>query len=431
MFRLILKNIWSRRGKHAWLFIELILVSIIAWKLIDHTTVLLYDASLPMGYDTDRLVKIDVGTLPESHKDYSTESADSAARMNSLWAFLAKVRALDGVAAATASGRYSFMGHPNINTGYRSLNLTDSIEKPISGQQFWIGTDFFNTIGITPASTSSLSVLSDAGLQPGDMIFTESYARRFSPSGNIPGGKVFRSYSGDTVMYNVVAVSKDVRRKPTDRSYDLAFIAAAPEAYDNFTCVARLKPGVDMYEFMRELRIKAPRELRAGNYMVKTVAPYSKVFENMMHQGGHTTEYTRGIALTVFFMLNILLGVVGSFYLQTRRRISEIGVHRAFGATQGNVLAMLIGEALVLGSCAFVVAELLYLQYAHAAGLSYGLICNTGTGVADTWVSSFGIHFALISVIVYVLLMACVLAGTYFPARKAAHINPIDALRNE
>ena len=321
MFRLILKNIWSRRGKHAWLFIELILVSIIAWKLIDHTTVLLYDASLPMGYDTDRLVKIDVGTLPESHKDYSTESADSAARMNSLWAFLAKVRALDGVAAATASGRYSFMGHPNINTGYRSLNLTDSIEKPISGQQFWIGTDFFNTIGITPASTSSLSVLSDAGLQPGDMIFTESYARRFSPSGNIPGGKVFRSYSGDTVMYNVVAVSKDVRRKPTDRSYDLAFIAAAPEAYDNFTCVARLKPGVDMYEFMRELRIKAPRELRAGNYMVKTVAPYSKVFENMMHQGGHTTEYTRGIALTVFFMLNILLGVVGSFYLQTRRRI--------------------------------------------------------------------------------------------------------------
>ena len=92
---------------------------------------------------------------------------------------------------------------------------------------------------------------------------------------------------------------------------------------------------------------------------------------------------------------------------------------------------MLIGEALVLGSCAFVVAELLYLQYAHAAGLSYGLISNTGTGVADTWVSSFGIHFALISVIVYVLLMACVLAGTYFPARKAAHINPIDALRNE
>ena len=82
MFRLILKNIWSRRGKHAWLFIELILVTIIAWKLIDHTTVLLYDASLPMGYDTDRLVKIDVGTLPESHKDYSTESADSAARMN-------------------------------------------------------------------------------------------------------------------------------------------------------------------------------------------------------------------------------------------------------------------------------------------------------------------------------------------------------------
>ncbi len=425
MLKLIFKNLWNRRGRYAWLFIELILVSLIAWPLIDRSAVLIYDTSLPMGYDIDRLVKIDVSSVPPRHASFNAEYDTGEGRLNSIHALLGKIRAFDGVEAATASGAYGYMGSPQLNTAYTYGDGNDTVA--VSGQFFWAGTDFFRTIGLEPAPGTPAEVLDN--IAPGEVVLTQALARQFSPDAHLPSGKLFNPYSQESV--EAVGVVKDVRRSPQRRSYSLAFVATAPEGYDNFACVVRLKDGVDMETFINDVRSRAPRELTASNYAVKSVTSYADIFSGMNKEDGTLSSYRRGIALTVFFLLNILLGVVGSFYLQTRRRTGEMGVHRAFGATKGKIKTMLLGESVVLTAIAFAVAEILQLQYVLLAGLDFGYEEPGDTSVAETWVSSFGCHFALVSLIIFALLLVCVAIGTYLPAREAAQVKPIDALRNE
>ena len=53
---MILKNIWKRRKEEIWLFLELVVITIVAWVVFDPAVVNLYYRSLPMGYDAGRLV---------------------------------------------------------------------------------------------------------------------------------------------------------------------------------------------------------------------------------------------------------------------------------------------------------------------------------------------------------------------------------------
>ena len=51
MLKLILKNLWARRVRNAWLLAELILVTVLTWYITDPLFVLSYNQTLPLGYD--------------------------------------------------------------------------------------------------------------------------------------------------------------------------------------------------------------------------------------------------------------------------------------------------------------------------------------------------------------------------------------------
>ena len=55
MIKLIFKNLWARRRRNAWVLIELILITIVAWVVLDPAIVSGYYFSLDSGYDVDRL----------------------------------------------------------------------------------------------------------------------------------------------------------------------------------------------------------------------------------------------------------------------------------------------------------------------------------------------------------------------------------------
>lgn len=53
MLKLILKNLWARRVRNAWLLAELILVTVLTWYITDPLFVLSYNQTLPLGYEPD------------------------------------------------------------------------------------------------------------------------------------------------------------------------------------------------------------------------------------------------------------------------------------------------------------------------------------------------------------------------------------------
>ncbi len=90
-----------------------------------------------------------------------------------------------------------------------------------------------------------------------------------------------------------------------------------------------------------------------------------------------------------------------------------------------------MGEGFALTTVSFIIGDLLYLQYALKYGLDTGFGNNIMYNIINNWVTNFNEHFAIISAVVYVILMACVAIGVYLPARSVSRINPVDALRNK
>ncbi len=105
---MIIRNLWNRRRSNLWLFIELILVSILTWVIVDPIAVVTSDLNMPLGYDADRLVALQLNSYPNSSELYRAEN-DSVDTANSqLDAIMAKLRAYPEVKYASCI--YSMWG---------------------------------------------------------------------------------------------------------------------------------------------------------------------------------------------------------------------------------------------------------------------------------------------------------------------------------
>ena len=191
-----------------------------------------------------------------------------------------------------------------------------------------------------------------------------------------------------------------------------------------------MKDDVDPNDFVHDAYSWAVDNLNEGNFFVDQMTDYESLIDDTYRQTVGGKMYFTFI-LSAFFLINVVLGSVGTMWLQTRRRIRETGVLRSFGATNTDIIRMLIGESIVLYTAAFIIADLVCMQFGYRFGLGKGYDIPLTLNLTDSWLSHFWVHFGVLSAIVYAIMLVCVLLGTYFPARKLSHISPVDALRYE
>src|SRR5438034_9085809 len=110
------------------------------------------------------------------------------------------------------------------------------------------------------------------------------------------------------------------------------------------------------------------------------------------------------------------VGIYGVIAYAVSQRTREIGVRMAMGAQPGQVLTMVLGEALklVLTGLLFGVAAALMLMRL-LEGLVYGV----------------GMHDPLVFISVNLVMLFVALVACYVPARRAARVDPLVALRYE
>jgi ABC-type antimicrobial peptide transport system permease subunit len=110
------------------------------------------------------------------------------------------------------------------------------------------------------------------------------------------------------------------------------------------------------------------------------------------------------------------IGLYGVVSFGVQRRTQEIGIRIALGATRGRVCGFLLQEAVLL----------------LAAGIAIGGI---STFVLVRWTRSvlFGLtpHDPAMMIVAVLLLCFVAIAGAYLPARRASHLDPTEALRQE
>lgn len=110
------------------------------------------------------------------------------------------------------------------------------------------------------------------------------------------------------------------------------------------------------------------------------------------------------------------IGIMNIMLVSVTERTREIGIRLAIGALEREVLTQFLVEAVVLS------------PFGGLIGIAIAL-------AASVWLSSvLNVPFVFNGTIVFVAFLFSAAAGVifgYFPARKAAHLDPIDALRHE
>lgn len=339
---------------------------------------------------------------------------------------LQRLAALPGATAAGASTNVPTAGVRSDRNFVPEGFVARDGRRWASASNYFVKGDYFRAMRIPLVRGRYLSAVDDLPDAPLVAVVSQTLAQRYW-SGEDPVGKRFRmggNPAGARPLLTVVGVVGDVRQGALDQ-------AVVPQMYEPASQYTRqFEPEVakmfgpmgDFYIAVRSAG--SPETLVASlDKTIHEVDPMLAVSQvHAMSERIAMTEAPRRfntVVLTAFAgiaLLLALLGIYGVLAYTVAERTREIAIRMALGATREDVLRRTIRSALVLA----------------------------GIGIACGFVASMGLtHFlksllygirpldmAAIAFAVVLLLLCAAIAG-WVPARRAASVDPMEALRSE
>ncbi|MGH9613164.1 MAG: FtsX-like permease family protein, partial [Bryobacteraceae bacterium] len=271
----------------------------------------------------------------------------------------------------------------------------------------WVGPKYFETFG-TPLLGGRDFNFRDGG-GPRVAIVNEAMARYYFGGGN-PIGK-YVMFDGDTKPYEIVGVAGDAKY------YEIR--EAAPRTIYLDTFQFSSPASTFALRTSSDPEAVTPAVRRTVYELLKTI-PVAHV-TTLSGQVDATIVPERLIALlsSLFGALGSLLAAIGIYGLlayTVARRINEIGIRMALGATRSHVTRMVLGDALGM----------------VCVGLAIGVpIAMWAKRVAASLIPDVPAKSAVPVAFGAVAMIALALLAAYAPARRAAHVDPMEALRHE
>lgn len=190
--------------------------------------------------------------------------------------------------------------------------------------------------------------------------------------------------------------------------------------HDNFTMpvlLFRVKPEAD-YNFHDFFFSSLRNQLVSGNHVIVDITPVNEHRNSLLNMSGVNMLYGTGYFLCAFFIVCILLGIIGTFWFRTEARTSEIGLRMALGATRKQIRNQMWGEGLLLFSLVWFPGVIIFY-----------LIHDTFK-LYETSLSGWAFCLTVM-LIVTLFMVLLIMVGIWYPARRASRINPVDALHYE
>ena len=366
--------------------------------------------SRDLGFQPDRVLVVGLQVSPRRYSTYEQRVAFSERLLND-------VRNLPGVqSVAIGNGGLPFGGP---QSSYSIEGQSEAQPKPI--QIGLISADYPKTMGIPLRAGRELNSEEVAQAEP--VALVNETAAKLWPDGSSPIGRRLRidilarppvtapAPEHASPMVTVVGVIADTRNAGR-------LNPPAPAAYIPYTLLAPAGRTLALRtEANPLLLLNAVRERVRG---IDPAQPLSRPTTMEEIVESETVQPRFNVALFTFFgLLGLALAMVGIYSTLSyavSRRTHEIGIRLAVGATRVNVLMLILamgGRLILIGLAVGLAMSLVLVRFLRSEVIQFP--------EADV---------VALSAVVLLLCAAAILA-CLVPARRAAHLDPMSALRHE
>ena len=146
---------------------------------------------------------------------------------------------------------------------------------------------------------------------------------------------------------------------------------------------------------------------------------YEAIRYNFLANSEESSSQKLLSAVGAFLLVNVFLALIGTFWFRVNRRREEIGLRMAVGASRRSILGFTFLEGLML----------LTFAALPALVVCFNLVVLDLVPTATTDARLF--RFGWVSLAMWCLLACTILLAIWYPARKATHIAPAEALHYE
>jgi predicted permease len=357
-----------------------------------------------LGFDTSHVLAAEI-PLPSFDRDTATRAPEFYD------AVVARARTIPGVRVAAAATSIPFGATAYPAAMDVEAHPTPPGAAPAEPIRTTVTPDYFRALGIPLLRGRAFTDADSAGA-PAVAIIDATAAKTFWPTEDAIGQRIRYVWLHDWIT--IVGVVGTVMRDSLSGSAQPSLYVPMAQASfaGEMQIVVRTTGGVHAGDF-------APA-LRGAIVAVDPTVPVTDVrpLDGLVAASASRTRFSV-VLLALFATVALLLGATGIYGVMTAavsRRTREIGVRMALGATAHSALRLVLEESAVVT----IAGILLGIAGAIATGrLLRGLLF--GVGVVDVPVL----------IAVAVLLATVTLLASLGPARRAARVDPVVAIRSE
>jgi putative ABC transport system permease protein len=308
------------------------------------------------------------------------------------------VKAVGGINALPLSNSETF--HLFQVDGYAN-------EKDQLVQGRWVTPQYFSAMTI-PLVAGRFFTDDDTSRTQELAIVNQAFAKKYFANRNPIGGRV-NTDDHHVQWSTVIGVIGDVRHTSLEEAPAPQIYSPVTAAEDGYLAVRSVLPPQALAAEIRSTLRTIDPNLAADDI---------QTMEDREFAAGARRRFQTSL-LTAFAAIALFLALVGLYGLMAysvSRRTREVGIRMALGAQRGDVVLLVLKKAALL--------------------LGLGLV----TGLAASWFATraiqsflFGVgqHDPITIVSVCALLVICGMIAALIPARRAASIDPVQALRTE
>lgn len=369
------------------------------------------------GFDPHPILALQTWTTgqrfaPLPDKPAPAQENSRSAEISSFYErILQKVRSVPGVQSAAVVGA----GLPLDYGGNEFVWLASEGEaRGISSDFRSVSPDYFRTMGI-PLLQGRLFSSADSSYSAKVAIINQEFVREKFPHSNPIGQSL--SGGGDEAL-QIIGVVGDVRTSIGEPAPPTFFIPVAQDAgsiqgfqawFPVSIVVRTAQPPLTLSHAVETAVHEADPNLPIGHIQsMDQILSTSLAFQRFSM-----------ILMSIFAVLALILAAIGTYGVMAysiAQRTHEIGIRMALGARPRDVLRMVVGQGMTLAGL----------------GLAIGIAgALAATRLLASQLYGVSAYNPVILLIVAALLALVALLACYIPARRAARVDPLIALRYE